>query len=83
VVMLPLSMMTSLVGRVLGSFAVTTLIVNAVSILVSFTLTPILCAMLLQSASQRKNNVFARFGKRWDAKFQVMAVRYTQGIRNI
>ncbi len=83
VVMLPLSMMSSLVGKMLGAFAVTTLIVNAASILISFTLTPILCAMLLQGASQRRDNVFARFGKRWDRGFQRFATRYTAVVRRI
>lgn len=83
VVMLPLGMMTSLVGMMLGSFAVTTLIVNASSILISFTLTPILCAMLLQSKSQRKNNVFSRFGQRWTSGFDTVAARYTAVVRRI
>jgi HAE1 family hydrophobic/amphiphilic exporter-1 len=83
VVMFPLAMMTSLVGMMLSSFAVTTLIVNAASILISFTLTPILCALLLEPASKRKNNAFTRFGKRWDRGFLRFAERYTAGIRNI
>jgi len=83
VVMLPLAMMTSLVGKALGSFAITTLIVNATSILISFTLTPILCAMLLQSASQRRDNVFARFGARWNKGFETLAHNYTNLIRRI
>ena len=83
VVMFPLAMMSSLVGMMLSSFAVTSLIVNAVSILISFTLTPILCAMLLQPASQRKNNRLSRFGKRWNDGFETLAVRYTAGIRRI
>ncbi len=81
VVMLPLAMMTSMVGLMLSAFAVTTLIVNATSILVSFTLTPILCAMILKPASQRKNNAFARFGLRWNRGFDRFAARYTAVIR--
>lgn len=81
IVMFPIAMMTSLVGRILAPFAITTLIVNASSIFVSFTLTPILCAVLLEPASQRRDNVFARFGKRWDAGFQRMAIRYTNFLR--
>ena len=83
IVMLPISMMTSLIGRILVPFAVTTLIVNASSIFISFTLTPILCALLLEPASKRKDNAFARFGKRWDAAFQTFAVRYTNGLRRL
>ncbi len=83
IVMLPIAMMSSMVGRILAPFAIATLIVNAASILVSFTLTPILCALLMQPASQRKNNAFTRFGKRWDSGFQSFAVRYANGLRRI
>ncbi len=83
IVMLPISMMSSLAGRMLTPFAITTLVVNATSILISFTLTPILCALLLKPASQRKDSAFARFGKRWDAGFQGFAVRYTNGLRRL
>ena len=80
IVMFPIAMMSSMVGKMLAPFAVTTLIVNAVSILVSFTLTPILCALLLQPASRRKENAFNRFGKRWDVGFQAFANRYAAGL---
>ncbi|HOE37360.1 MAG TPA: efflux RND transporter permease subunit [Kiritimatiellia bacterium] len=81
IVMFPIAMMTSMVGRVLAPFAITTLIVNAVSILISFTLTPILCAMLLQPASQRRDNALARFGQRWDRSFQGLARWYANRLR--
>ncbi len=83
VVMFPLAMMSSMIGLMLSAFAVTTLIVNAVSILISFTLTPILCALLLQPASQRRNNALSRFGVRWNQGFQRFAERYTEGIRRV
>ena len=83
IVMLPIAMMTSIVGRMLAPFAITTLIVNAASIFVSFTLTPILCALLLEPASKRKENAMTRFGKRWDAGFQTFAVGYTNSLRRI
>jgi hydrophobic/amphiphilic exporter-1 (mainly G- bacteria), HAE1 family len=81
IVMFPIAMMTSLVGRILAPFAIATLIVNAASIFISFTLTPILCALLLQPASKRRNNAFARFGKRWDDGFQRAAIRYANFLR--
>ena len=83
IVMFPIAMMSSMVGRILAPFAVATLIVNAASIFVSFTLTPILCALLMQPASKRKDSALARFGKRWDAGFQAFAVRYANGLRRI
>ncbi|NLE67584.1 MAG: efflux RND transporter permease subunit [Lentisphaerae bacterium] len=83
IVMLPIAMMSSLAGRMLAPFAVTTLIVNAVSILISFTLTPILCALLLEPASKRRDNALARFGKRWNTKFQAAGFRFVGVMRRI
>lgn len=83
IVMFPISMMSSLAGRMLTPFAITTLIINAASILISFTLTPILCAMLLKPASKRKDNIFARFGKHWDAGFQRFGIHFTNGLRRV
>ncbi|MDD5707517.1 MAG: efflux RND transporter permease subunit [Kiritimatiellae bacterium] len=83
IVMLPIAMMTSMVGRMLAPFAVTTLIVNAASIFISFTLTPILCAMLLQPASKRRDNALSRIGKRWDVAFQKFGFRYAGWMRHV
>ena len=47
VVMIPISMMSSIVGLFFRPFAVTTLIINLASIFISFTLTPMLCAIFM------------------------------------
>lgn len=83
IVMFPIAMMTSLAGRMLAPFAIATLIVNAVSILISFTLTPILCALLLQPAARRRDTPLSRLGQRWERGFQRFAVRYTAGLRYV
>jgi HAE1 family hydrophobic/amphiphilic exporter-1 len=83
VVMFPIAMMTSLVGRMLSAFAVTTLIINAASILISFTLTPMLCAMMLEPASRRKQNRLTRLSRSWDRGFQRLAAGYTAVIRRL
>ncbi len=83
IVMFPISMMSSLAGRMLAPFAITVLIVNAMSIFISFTLTPILCALLLEPASKRKNNVFTRFSKRWNAGFQRLGEGFTRLLKRI
>jgi HAE1 family hydrophobic/amphiphilic exporter-1 len=83
VVMFPIAMMTSLVGRMLSAFAVTTLIINAASILISFTLTPMLCAMLLQPAGKRRQNRLTRLSRSWDRGFQRFAAGYTAVIRRL
>ena len=81
VVMFPIAMMTSIVGKMLAPFAITTLIVNAASIFISFTLTPILCAMLLKSSKERKDNAFTRFSAKWNKGFTTFASRYAAGLR--
>lgn len=66
VVMLPIAMMGSIVGQFFSPFATTTLIVNAVSIFVSFTLTPMLCAMVMKPENEQTGRL-ARWGRAWDA----------------
>jgi len=83
IVMLPITMMASMIGKMLTPFAITTLVINAVSILISFTLTPILCAMLLRSAGQQKDTAFSRLGKRWETGFQRLASRYALWLRRV
>ncbi|MCE5325408.1 MAG: efflux RND transporter permease subunit [Planctomycetaceae bacterium] len=78
VVMLPIGMMGSMVGLFFRPFAVTTLIVNTMSLLVSFTLTPILCALLLKPASQVTHNPLTRLAQRWDAALSAMAHGYAR-----
>ncbi|MBR6021724.1 MAG: efflux RND transporter permease subunit [Kiritimatiellae bacterium] len=66
VVMLPIAMMTSVVGKFFVPFATTTLIVNLASIFVSFTLTPMLCALVMKPESEQTGRL-ARWGRAWDA----------------
>ena len=66
VVMLPIAMMSSLMGKFFVPFATATLIVNAVSIVVSFTLTPMLCAFVMKPEAHETGR-FARWGRAWDA----------------
>ena len=79
VVMFPIAMMTSMAGKMLTPFAVTTLIVNAASIFVSFTLTPILSALLLKPQVDPKNLGFwGLFAHRWQRGFRGLGVGYVR-----
>lgn len=78
VVMFPIAMMTSIAGRMLKPFAVTTLIVNLISILISFTLTPILSAILLRPASKTRDTALRRLGRRWAASFGRLGAAYVE-----
>ena len=59
VVLLPIGMMGSIIGMMFRPFAWTMLVVNAVSLFVSFTLTPIGSAFLLKKMDE--DNVFHKF----------------------
>lgn len=81
VVMFPVAMMSSIAGHFLAPFAITTLIVNSVSIFISFTLTPILSAFLLQPASKRKQTLFLRISKKVDAGINSSGQRLANVLR--
>ncbi len=82
VVMLPIAMMTSLMGKFFSPFATATLIVNAVSIFVSFTLTPMLCALVMKPESEQTGRL-ARWGRAWDAAITRVGERYGDWLRRI
>lgn len=58
-VFLPLLLMGGIVGRLLREFAVTLSVAVAVSLLVSLTLTPMMCARLLKPHQAEKPNYFS------------------------
>ena len=55
VVLFPIGMMGGVVGQFFKPFAWTTLIVNAASLFISFTITPILCAFLLKQTNNDRS----------------------------
>jgi HAE1 family hydrophobic/amphiphilic exporter-1 len=75
VVMLPIAMMTSIVGKFFVPFATTTLIVNLASIFISFTLTPMLCALVMRPAAEQTGRL-ARAGRAWDAALSRAGAAY-------
>jgi hydrophobe/amphiphile efflux-1 (HAE1) family protein len=63
-VFIPILMMGGLVGRLFREFAVTLSIAIAVSLLVSLTITPVMCAQLLKSLGEEKHGRAYNFGQR-------------------
>jgi multidrug efflux pump len=59
-VFIPLLMMGGIVGRLFREFAVTLSIAIGVSLLVSLTTTPTMCAKFLRPASRERHNFFYR-----------------------
>ncbi len=63
-VFIPLLLMGGIVGRLFREFAVTLSIAIAVSLLVSLTVTPMMCAKFLRSADQEKHGRIYRFSEK-------------------
>lgn len=82
VVMLPIAMMSSIVGQYFRPFALTTLIVNIASIFISFTLTPILCALWMRNESER-TGLLPRLGMRWEQMLTRWGTGYAAWLRKI
>lgn len=80
VVLLPIGLMGSLVGAFFRPFAITSLIVNAMSIFISFTLTPILSAYLLKVTSGGR---LERMEKAFNQRLDALADRYVGMVRHL
>jgi HAE1 family hydrophobic/amphiphilic exporter-1 len=80
VVLLPIGMMGSVVGQFFRPFAWTTLAVNVVSLFISFTLTPILCTLLLKESS-RNWSIFNKMEHGVNFILEKTIGRYTAVIR--
>ncbi len=80
VVMLPITLMTSMIGRIFIPFATTTLIVNLSSIFISFTLTPILCACFLRPG-KRRDSIYTRAVSWWLGRINALGSTYAKSLR--
>ena len=63
-VFIPILLMGGIVGRIFREFAVTLSVAVAISMVVSLTATPMMCAKLLKSEKGRKHNVLYRASER-------------------
>jgi len=77
-VFIPLLMMGGIVGRLFREFAVTLSIAIGVSLVVSLTTTPTMCAKFLRRPSQEKHNFFYR-GSEWF--FERTLAAYTAALK--
>ncbi len=72
VVLFPLVMMHSMIGLFIKALALTMLIMTAVSLFISFTLTPLLCSILLVPPKQNSRSLLLRVEKGWNRGFDGM-----------
>ena len=77
-VFIPILLMGGIVGRLFREFAVTLSVAIAVSLCVSLTTTPMMCARFLRPESERKHGMFYRAIER---AFQGALNTYSSGLR--
>ena len=76
-VFIPLLFMTGIVGRLFREFALTVSIAVAVSMVVSLTLTPMMCARLLRAERDEKHGRLFKLTESW---FQALLHAYDRGL---
>jgi multidrug efflux pump len=79
-VFIPILLMGGIVGRLFREFAVTLSVAIAVSLCVSLTTTPMMCARFLRPESERKHGMFYRAVER---VFQGALNTYSAGLRRV
>ena len=72
-VFLPIALMTSVAGLLVGPFAAVMVLVTLISIFITFTLTAILGSVLLKDPSRQQNGFFARL---WDRGYERVLERF-------
>ncbi|NIA14699.1 MAG: MMPL family transporter [Nitrospiraceae bacterium] len=83
VVLFPIAMMGSQVGLFFKPFALTMVIVTVMSLFISFTLTPILCSVLLKRVKPGRRSILAFLGGLSDRFFNRVAAGYMSFLRII
>ncbi len=78
VVLFPMANMGSMVGLFISPFVMTMLIVTVVSLFISFTLTPMLCSLLLKPSSEMKHGLISAMETQWNCGFDLFLGRYKQ-----
>ena len=63
-VFIPILLMGGIVGRLFREFAITLSVAVGVSLVVSLTATPMMCALMLKSKGETRHGAFYRFGER-------------------
>ncbi len=69
VVLFPLSVMSSKMGMFIGPLAMTMFIMTLVSLFISFTLTPMLCSLILKPRVEGSRALLARMERGWNSGF--------------
>ncbi|MFH0926134.1 MAG: efflux RND transporter permease subunit [bacterium] len=76
VVFLPIAYMSGIVGRFFRQFGLTTIFVTIVSLVISFSLTPMLYAVLSPKKENNKKGLLFPFYQLWDRGYEALANVY-------
>jgi multidrug efflux pump len=77
-VLIPLLFMTEVVGRLFREFAVTLAVAIFLSLIISLTLTPMMCARLLRAGDEQKYGWVARKTHQW---IESLIAQYARGLK--
>ena len=77
VVFVPLALTTGLIGDIVRGFSIIILVSTLTSLLVSFTVTPILASRFARLESYNSNTLLNRFGKVFERAFSYITRMYT------
>lgn len=83
VVFTPIAFMGGIVGQFFQQFGLTVAFATLFSLIVSFTLTPMLAARILKKQNgnaEEKPGILPRFGKWWDGLYDELALSYKKGL---
>ncbi len=82
VVFTPIAFMSGIVGQFFQQFGLTVAFATTFSLIVSFTLTPMLAAWLLkqQATGEHKTGMLTRFGEKWDRLYESLAASYKRSL---
>ncbi|MFH1919288.1 MAG: efflux RND transporter permease subunit [Planctomycetota bacterium] len=76
VVLFPLAIMRTRVGLFIGPLALTMFIMTVVSLFISFTLTPMLCSLILKPRQEESRSLLARMERGWNWGFDRLLAGY-------
>ena len=76
VVLFPIATMESIIGLFIMSFAVTMIIMTVVSLFISFTLTPLLCSLILKPKDENSRSLLGLMERAWNWVFDKIVSVY-------
>ena len=83
VVLFPLAIMGSMVGKFISPLALTMFIMTVVSLFLSFTLTPMLCSLLLKPTGGERLGLLSRMEDGWNRRLSATIDAYRRALEFI